>query len=380
MVTLPVIADEWFTFPLNSAPSPGLRTPAAQAALLALQLAFCIGFGAAFWWNTRNIGAGKLTRAGAGLLVFQISLSTFSPELMFIVACELPLMMTVRKALRWLAVQCGILVALIAVALAAGDFVPTDTLLHAPLAVSVPGTFFYMLAWTFLSFGVGHFAANEARARGDLARANSELMATRALLSDATRVGERLRISRELHDAVGHHLAGLSINLQLASRLVQGPAAEPVREAHLVAKMLLAEVREVVGTLRDPRQTDLRRALGLLADGVAQPCVHMDLADGLDRIDAQSAHVFFRCAQEAITNAIKHSGAGNLWVELQETGAGWDMLVRDDGCGAARIVTGNGLQGMAERLAEVGGRLKLESRAGGGFTLRACIPVQGTPS
>ncbi len=384
MVTLPVIVDQWFTLPAKlRASGPSLAGPQIQAvpvALWALELVLSVGFGLAFWWNTRSVGTGKLAKAGVILLVFQMALSTFSPELAFIIAGQLPLMMPVRQALKWLAVQSGALIALGSVAAAAGDFAPTDTLVHTPAAISVPGTILYMLAWMSFAFGAGYLAASEAGAHRDLARANSELVATQALLSDDTRVAERLRISRELHDVVGHHLAGLSVNLQLASHLVEGPVAQPVREAHLVAKLLLAEVREVVGALRDPRQTDLRRALELLGGGVVEPRIHLDLPDDLDRVDPVCAHVLFRCVQEAITNAIKHSGARNLWVELQRTEAGWDMLVRDDGRGAASIVTGDGLKGMAERLREVGGQLKLESQAGEGFTLRASIPTPGALS
>ncbi len=367
MVTLPAILDQWCA---RSAPVP----------LMAIELVLSAGFGIAFWWNTRSLGAGKLTSMSAVLLVFQIALSTFSPELAFIVAGQLALMMPVRTALKWLAAQSGVLVTLTAIAAAAGDFVPTDTLAHTPAAISVPGTILYMLAWTSFAFGAGYLAASETRAHRDLARAHAELLATQTLLADGARAAERLRISRELHDAVGHHLAGLSINLQLASRLAEGPAAEPVRDAHLVAKVLLAEVRGVVGTLRDPRQTDLRQALGALSAGVAQPQIHLDLPDDLERLDPACAHVLFRCVQEAITNAIKHSGARNLWVELKRTEAALELVVRDDGRGTAIVVSGNGLKGMTERLAEVGGQLKLESRAGAGFSLRASIPAAGALS
>lgn len=382
MVTLPVIVDQWYTLPAKLQ-APELAGPQVQAvpvALWATELALSIGFGLAFWWNTRSVGTGKLAKAGVILLVFQMALLTFAPELGIIVAGELPLMMPVRQALKWLAVQACALIALTAVAVAAGDFAPADTMAHTPLGIAAPGTILYMLAWMSFAFGAGYLAASEARTHRDLARANSELLATQALLSDGTRAAERLRIARELHDVAGHHLAGLSVNLQLASHLVNEEAAKPVREAHVVARMLLAEVREVVGALREPRQTDLRRALELLTGGVSEPVIDLDLPDGLDRVNPVLAHVLFRCVQEATTNAIKHSAARNAWVKVKQTEAGWDLLVRDDGRGAASIVAGNGLKGMAERLAEVGGQLKLESRAGEGFTLRASIPTPGALS
>jgi signal transduction histidine kinase len=382
MVTLPVIVDQWFALPAQLRTSgPALAGTQIPLTQWIVELALSIGFALAFWWNTRSDGSAGASKTGVILLVFQLAMFTSAPELAFIVAAELPFMMPVRQALKWIAVQSAALVMLAWVAVAAGDYVPADALVHTPLAISVPGTILYMLAWMFLAFGAGYLAASEARGHRELARAHSEVLATQALLSDSTRVAERLRISRELHDVVGHHLAGLSVNLQLASHLAAGQAAEsPVREAYLVAKLLLAEVREVVGALRDPRQTDLRRALELLAGGAVEPRIHLDLPDDLDRIDPACAHVFFRCVQEAITNAIKHSSARNLWVELKQTGAGWEMLVHDDGRGAADFSTGAGLKGMAERLREVDGQLKIESQPGAGFTLRASIPTPGAPS
>jgi len=234
-----------------------------------------------------------------------------------------------------------------------------------------------MLAWTWFAFGAGYLAVSETRNLRELARVHAELLATQMLLSDETRLAERMRISRELHDVVGHHLAGLSINLQLASHLVEGPAVQPIAEAFLVANLLLAEVREVVGGMRELRQCSLGRALEQLCHGIPEPHIHLELTGPLDRIDPVSAHILFRSVQEAITNAIKHAAARNLWVQLQPAGAGWQLRVRDDGQGCSQVSPGNGLQGMRERLEEAGGHLQLLSAPGEGFTLQAriCPPV-----
>lgn len=382
MVTLPIIVDQSYALPAANATHRIHSSFAAEVALCAVFLTICIGFCAAFWWNTRDTGAERPSTSRIALLIVQLALSFFVAETMFLVAAELPFMMPLRQARRWLAAQCAVLIAGAVASLCLKDFVPVDSLTHVPLVISVPGTILYMMAWTAFAFGGGYLSVSETRSHRELARVNAELMATQSLLSDETRLAERLRISRELHDVVGHHLAGLSINLQLASHLVEGPASEPVNEAHLVARLLLAEVREVVGGLRDPRQTDLRRAFELLADGIVEPRIHLALPEDLDRLDPVYAHIFFRCVQEAITNAIKHSRARNLWAELKQSGAGWELLVRDDGrgtdrIGADRISRGYGLKGMAERLQEVGGELRFESHLGEGFTLRACIPISG---
>jgi signal transduction histidine kinase len=383
MVTLPILIDENFVLPAKIPASAIARNAHAQ---VIIQLAFCavvltmsIGFGVAFWWNTRETGRESPSKASIALLVAQFALSLLFTETMYLVAAQLPFMMPIRAARKWLAAMCGLLIVLSVAAVLAGDFVPVDSLTHSPLAISAPGTVLYMLTWILFAFGGGYLAVSETRNYRELARIHAELMATQSLLSDDTRQTERMRISRELHDVVGHHLAGLSINLQLASHLVEGRAAEPVNEAHLVAKLLLAEVREVVGGLRDSRQTDLRRALELLSKGVDAPRIHLELPEDLERIEPATAHIFFRCVQEAITNAIKHANARNLWIKLKKTARGWEMRIGDDGRGAASVQAGNGLKGMEERLKEAGGQMSIESQPGEGFSLRVSIPYAGEP-
>jgi len=380
MVTLPFIVDQWYSL-LAKAPPSGHPAQSVPLALWLVEIVLGVGFGVSFWWNTRTVGCEKVSKTGIVLLVFQMALCTFAPELGFILAAELPLMMPVRQGLKWLIAQGLAVVALTIAAVVAGDFVPTEALVHAPLAISAPGTVLYVLAWMSFAFGAAYLAASETRSRRKLARTNAELLAAQELLADGARAAERLRVSRELHDALGHHLAGLSVNLQLAAHLVREPeAARPVREAHLVAKMLLAEVRDVVSALREQRQTNLRHVLALLAGGVTEPHIHLDAPNELEIFDPVCAHVCFRCVQEAITNAIQHAGARNLWVTLERADTGWDLSVRDDGRGVATIVPENGLKGMAERLEQAGGSLIVESRSGEGFLLHARIPAAGFSS
>src|SRR5207302_2016502 len=95
------------------------------------------------------------------------------------------------------------------------------------------------------------------------ARAREELRAAQARLAETTRLGERVRISRELHDALGHHLTALRLNLEAASRTADGRAREPVQAAQSIAQMLLTEVRAAVEELRardDGRGADEVRA------------------------------------------------------------------------------------------------------------------------
>src|SRR3546814_18990264 len=87
-------------------------------------------------------------------------------------------------------------------------------------------------------------ARQQAQARDEQRRLNAELRATRALLAESARVNERTRISRELHDLLGHHLTALSLNLEVASHITEGKAHDHVGQAHTLARLLLSDVRE----------------------------------------------------------------------------------------------------------------------------------------
>ncbi|MCA9491232.1 MAG: sensor histidine kinase, partial [Myxococcales bacterium] len=80
---------------------------------------------------------------------------------------------------------------------------------------------------------------------------NEELLAARAELASAERRDERLRIARDLHDAVGHHLTALGLQLELAARQTEGPAKASVLASRDLARAMLAEVRATVGALRE---------------------------------------------------------------------------------------------------------------------------------
>jgi signal transduction histidine kinase len=210
----------------------------------------------------------------------------------------------------------------------------------------------------------------------ELRKVNSELQATQALLAENTRIAERVRIARELHDLVGHHLTALTLNLEVATHLVQGKALEHVQQAQSLAKLLLVDVREVVSDMREDDKVELAAALRTLVEGVPEPRIHLDLPRELSMTDPVRAQVMLRCAQEMITNSLRHAEAKNLWISLVHDENGVAMIARDDGRGTDAIEVGNGLKGMTERLRQLGGELNIESSPGAGFSLHAWVPAE----
>lgn len=240
------------------------------------------------------------------------------------------------------------------------------------------------LAWCgFQAFAaVGCLFAVRLQVMGLTAlRINAELLATRQLLQEGARSDERLRLSRELHDIAGHKLTALKMQLLLHRRDAWLRRSAPLDESLRLADELLADIRGVVSTLRANEGVDLPVALRALDPGLPRPRVIYDFEPGLRIADIRSADALLRCAQEALTNALRHSGARIVRLRLGFEPAGLVLMVEDDGRGwPAGAPEGNGIQGMRERLAEVGGELELGTRAGGGLVLRAVLPGLTRPA
>jgi len=278
-----------------------------------------------------------------------------------LVAAQLASILEPRRAAAWVALQ------------SAGMGFLYTTFLPLQLAVAYIGVYLGFQAFAYVT---ARTIESEGRARRELARVNSELRAAQSLVSESHRVAERMRIARDLHDVLGHRLTAIGLNLETARHLATGPAREPIERARDQAHSLLAEVRDVVSELRGSARVDLGAALRALADGCPSPRVHVDLGDAAAGVDAARAETLLRCAQEIVTNAMKHAAAENLWLALERTADGVVLRARDDGRGAV-VVPGNGLRGMRERLAQSGGRLDVESRPGAGFSLAAFLPAGG---
>ena len=245
---------------------------------------------------------------------------------------------------------------------------------HFPLEIALALSVSW-LGFQVFTVLISQAATREAVARNDLAKLNAELRATQQLLVDSSQVAERMRIARELHDLVGHHLTGLSLNLEVASHLTDGKAQEHIQTAQSVTKLLLQDVREVVNTLRGDDSFDLGRAIRTLTKDIPKPRIHLDVPEDLGIYDPVRAETILRCVQEIITNAVRHSGAQNLWIESVKTAEGVEVRARDDGRGVKQLRPGNGLTGMRERVEQFGGHLEIESTQSKGFRLRVRIPT-----
>jgi signal transduction histidine kinase len=169
----------------------------------------------------------------------------------------------------------------------------------------------------------------------------------------------------------------LSLNLEVAGHLTEGQAQEHVRQAHVLAKLLLTDVREAVSTMRQSGAIDLAATLRPLAEGVPSLAVELDIPELLEIDDPERAHVLLRCAQEIITNTARHArGARRLSLQVGRRDGLLRLSSRDDGAGAdpAALSPGNGLRGMRERLAQLGGSVEIQTSPGKGFAITVMLP------
>ena len=217
--------------------------------------------------------------------------------------------------------------------------------------------------------------AKAAELRADELRAiNGELLATRTLLAEGARDQERLRLSRELHDVAGHKLTALKLNLRALQQQTSGEVGAEVALCTNLADELLGDLRGVVRQMRSDEGIDLARALGSLAAPFRKPkiALHIDPALRIDSLEL--AQTVVRVVQEGITNAVRHADANELHIDLRQIDTQLQLVIRDDGRGAARLREGHGLTGMRERVEEHGGELAID-RNGPGLTLRVWLPA-----
>jgi Signal transduction histidine kinase len=366
LVGLPIILNIWFLPPSRGVDGNGVHVPMTALTYF--------GFGACYWLATSSLGSGGrrevawhalllLAMNAAAIGVGFYTQTGLGAVLLMIMAGVLPWLAGIRVAVLWLVAAH---VALVPSFMARDDFNFWESLLQS----------LFYVGFSAFVMTTAYVARQQAQARDEQRRLNAELRATRALLAESARVNERTRISRELHDLLGHHLTALSLNLEVASHMTEGRAQEHVRQAHTLAKLLLTDVREAVSQLRDASGgIDLAAALQPLADHVPSLDITLDVQSPLAVDDPERAHVMLRCTQEIITNAVRHAGARHLRIRVWREPGALMLDAQDDGQGADGLVPGNGLRGMRERIQQCGGTLEIQTRRGEGFRLRLSIPV-----
>jgi signal transduction histidine kinase len=247
------------------------------------------------------------------------------------------------------------------------------------------------LAWdgiTFTIAGIVGFAvggtsraAEQAKERAEQAEREREEKARLAVAD------ERARIARELHDVVGHSVSVMTVQASAVRRLLD-PEQEKVNAALLVVeetgREALAEMRRMVGVLRHPEEAPALapqpslEQLERLVEHAREAGLPVELRIEGDPVQLPAGVdlTAYRLVQEGLTNALKHARAQQAEVVVRFRDGHVELTVSDDGPGGGDgDKGGHGLVGMRERVSVYGGELEAGPRAGGGYRLRATLPI-----
>ncbi|GGC84778.1 sensor histidine kinase [Undibacterium terreum] len=322
------------------------------------------------FWRRTSAPVPENSPWGALLLCAQLFIAlAVETQLLVIVAVELAFVLKHRQAVLWLLAQLGGYALLqLPDILGIGRLPPLDLVGDLQqLCMS--------MVWMAVSFGVGYLASIEREGRLRLAISHAELLATQKLLRDTLRMSERTRISRNLHDAIGHHLSALNLHLELGLRHAGDSAHSSFHISRSLAQSLLTEIRGVVSAEREEHFIDLRRSLDILCSGVPTPRISLHYDDAISIGDPEIAHALFRCIQEAITNVIRHSGASDAEVNMTMQEQGIAANISDNGKGMPETKEGNGLKGMRSRIEGLRGTLDIANHPSRGLAINIWLPT-----
>lgn len=208
-----------------------------------------------------------------------------------------------------------------------------------------------------------------------IVRVNAQLREAREELAVMAVTAERERMARELHDVLGHSLTTITVKAGLARRLLESGDAEraavEVADMERLGRQALAEVRSTVSA---NRVASLAREVTVAREALRAAEIGADLPVAIDDVPAERQQAFAYVVREGVTNVIRHSGASRCTVRLTPE----SVEVRDDGVGSpAGTPAGNGISGLTERLAAVGGWVDAGPMPDGGYRLRAeCLPAR----
>ena len=266
-----------------------------------------------------------------------------------------------------------------------GDFEnaagPIDPVLASVLYGLEFNLFFFLFAYV-----VGDMAWSGARRRAQLEFQAEELKRSQEQNTRGAIAAERMRIARDLHDVVAHHVSVMGIQAGAARRVLDSDpvlARDALQTVEQTARTAINELRGLLGVLRADADTDLKASPNL--DDLAElfenaRAAGLEVSHGVygDVREVPSAVALsaYRVVQEALTNVVKHADAQHVDVRMRYLDNALELEIADDGRGrAAATNSGFGLVGMRERLAVHGGSLEVGPRRDAGYLVRASLPT-----
>ncbi|MEJ2287595.1 MAG: sensor histidine kinase [Deinococcales bacterium] len=205
----------------------------------------------------------------------------------------------------------------------------------------------------------------------------TELRDAQAEVARLAVANERLRFARDLHDLLGHTLSLIALKSEVARKLGREHperAAQEVADVERIARDALTEVRQAVtGYRQQGMQFELDQARSTLAAAGVTAMVRTSGASPPEALD----QLFGWALREAVTNVVRHAEAHRCEITVGRDDRGVHLRVSDDGKGGSTVNPGNGLTGLAERVAAANGSFNAGPGPAGGFTLDISVPLTG---
>ena len=227
--------------------------------------------------------------------------------------------------------------------------------------------------------------------------AESVVQLERDRLENARRAvfDERVRIARELHDIVAHHVSVMGVQAGAARRVIEKQpdmAIEALSNIEASSRTAVAEMHKLLSLLRQESESDQRApqpSMAQLDALIAQMReaglpVELEIEGDQQSLPPSVDLSAYRIVQEALTNTLRHAGPAQATVKIRYANGAVDIEVLDNGRGSSdenhRESTGHGLIGMRERVALLGGKFQAGHYPGVGFSVRAHFPLDGIPA
>jgi signal transduction histidine kinase len=199
-----------------------------------------------------------------------------------------------------------------------------------------------------------------------------------------TLLEERNRMSKELHDTVGHSLTAFIVGLDAVDRLIEKNPQEARKRLADIIRFARGNLTDFRKTVHDMAMNELKQPLTEILSETIDLFSHQTGVEIALQVEDKPFHVsdvakltFLRCLQEALTNAMKHGEAKTIIVRLTSKPTEITLTVRDNGKGSNELKQGFGLNGMKERVEALHGTFQIESELGWGTTVTCTVPMIG---
>lgn len=222
------------------------------------------------------------------------------------------------------------------------------------------------------------------RLNKELAESYKKLKIYSEKIEELTVAKERQRLAQEIHDSLGHYLTATIMHLDYIEKIVltdSVKAHEVIKKTQNLAKSSIDQVRMAVNTLKDshPLEKGILPVIKEMTEAIEiteKISVRCNIDMKIEALDPSIKSAIFRSIQECLTNSLRHGKVSEIGIEAGFKGKNLSLTFTDNGIGCEKIIKGNGILGIEERINMLNGRTCYQSQLGQGFSMTISIPIE----